>query len=66
MPNNKTARHRRYERAIVAMWKAHQALGEIMELQAPGDDSRTVLRNQIGEYAGYLETATWWRDKESA
>ena len=51
--------------AIKAMDKARDALAPLLHLD-DANDSVMRLRSDLAEYAGYLESATWWRKKEGA
>lgn len=58
------ARIKRFERLIKALTEAGDAMAAVIANEPiDGNDSRSLLRREIEEYAGYLERATWWREK---
>lgn len=63
-PARKSARHKRFERAIAALFKAYDALAAITDGTESRDDSRLRLKADINEYASYLDRVTWWRDAD--
>lgn len=55
MPSEKQVR-----KAIKAMDAAREALAPLLHREE-ANDSVMRLRTDLGEYASYLESATWWR-----
>lgn len=61
------AREKRYRRLISALRAAEKAASDVLWLDLPRDESERQdhslkrLRDGMGEYAGYLDSATWWR-----
>jgi hypothetical protein len=58
-----SSREKKYLRAIKALETAAKAMSELPLGDARGeDDPRFKLRREMSEYAGYLDSVTWWRD----
>lgn len=50
-------------KAIKAMDAARDALAPLVH-RDEANDSVMRLRTDLAEYAGYLESATWWRNEK--
>lgn len=48
-------------KAIKAMDACRDALGPLCRADDTANNSVIRLRTDLAEYAGYLESATWWR-----